>query len=98
MTLKYYFTKMTSFFFDNEGSILRFNNDTDLVWKRNNYIKSEKKQNPILFFANNKKTLIVADNISKYYSLDINTGKILWSKIIQHHLIHRLKYIKINFL
>tara|TARA_B100000795_G_scaffold218626_1_gene172759 strand:+ start:923 stop:2242 length:1320 start_codon:yes stop_codon:yes gene_type:complete len=67
-------------FFDNKGSILRFNNDTDLVWKRNNYIKSEKKQNPILFFANNKKTLIVADNISKYYALDINTGEILWSK------------------
>tara|TARA_B110000238_G_scaffold44622_1_gene48154 strand:- start:2148 stop:3476 length:1329 start_codon:yes stop_codon:yes gene_type:complete len=67
-------------FFDNKGSILRFNNDTDLVWKRNNYIKSEKKQNPILFFANNKKTLIVADNISKYYALNINTGEILWSK------------------
>ncbi len=67
-------------FFDNKGSILRFDNNSDLVWKKNNYTKSEKKQNPILFFANNKKTLIVADNISKYYSLDINTGKILWSK------------------
>tara|TARA_Y100000389_G_C17414318_1_gene492780 strand:- start:91 stop:1482 length:1392 start_codon:yes stop_codon:yes gene_type:complete len=67
-------------FFDNKGSILRFNNDTDLIWKTNNYTKNEKKQNPILFFANNKKILIVADNISKYYALDINTGKILWSK------------------
>ena len=67
-------------FFDNKGSILRFNNDTDLVWKKNNYSKSEKKQNPILFFANNKKTLVVADNILKYYALDIDTGKVLWSK------------------
>ena len=27
-----------------------------------------------------KKILIVADNIAKYYALDINTGKLLWSK------------------
>ena len=67
-------------FFDNKGSILRFNNSSDLIWKNNNYTKSEKKQNPILFFANNKKILIVADNISKYYALDIDTGEVLWSK------------------
>lgn len=67
-------------FFDNKGTILRFNNDTDLVWKNNNYNKREKKENPVLFFANNKKTLIVADNISKYYAIDIDTGRIIWSK------------------
>ena len=67
-------------FFDNKGSILRFNKDSNLVWKINNYQKFEKKQNPVLFFANNKKILIVADNISKYYALDIETGKMLWSK------------------
>ena len=67
-------------FFDNKGSILRFNDDSDLVWKKNNYTKSEKKQNPILFFENNKKTLIIADNISKYYALNIDTGEVLWSK------------------
>ena len=67
-------------FFDNRGSVLRFNSNTDLVWKKNNYTKSEKKQNPILFFANNKKTLIIADNISKYYALDIDTGETLWIK------------------
>ena len=67
-------------FFDNRGSILRFNSDSDLIWKKNNYTKSEKKQNPNLFFANNKKILVVADNIAKYYALDIDTGEILWSK------------------
>ena len=67
-------------FFDSNGSIFRFDNNTNLVWKNNNYIKSEIKQNLILFFTNNKKILVVADNISKYYALDIDTGKILWSK------------------
>ena len=74
------FYKNDIIFFDNKGSILRFNNDTDLIWEKNNYTKPQQKQNPILFFANNKKILIVADNIAKYYALDIDTGMVLWSK------------------
>ena len=74
------FYKNDIIFFDNKGSILRFNNDGNLIWKKNYYNKFEKKQNPILFFANDKKNLIVADNISKYYALDIETGELLWSK------------------
>ena len=77
---KILFYKNDIIFFDNEGSILRFNNDKNLVWKKNIYTKPEKKQNPILLFTNNDKTLLVADNISKYYALDINTGELLWSK------------------
>ncbi len=67
-------------FFDNKGSILKFNNSSKLIWKKNYYSKPEKKLKPILYFANNKDTLIVADNIAKYYALNINTGKLLWSK------------------
>ena len=67
-------------FFDNKGSILNFDNKSNLLWKKNYYLKSEKKINPILFFANNNDFLIVADNISKLYALDINTGELLWSK------------------
>ena len=77
---KILFYKNDVIFFDNKGSILRFDNSKDLIWKKNNYTKLEKKQNPILFFANNNERLLVADNISKYYALDINTGKLLWSK------------------
>ncbi len=74
------FYKNDIIFFDNKGTIMRFNNDSELVWKKNNYTKPEKKQNPILFFAISKKILIVADNIAKYYALDIDTGEVLWSK------------------
>ena len=74
------FYKNDIIFFDNKGTIMRFNNDSELVWKKNNYTKPEKKQNPILFFAISKKILTVADNIAKYYALDIDTGEVLWSK------------------
>lgn len=74
------FERQNIIFFDNKGSILKFDNDSKLIWKKNYYSKSEKKQKPILFFANNGKKLIVADNISKFYALNVTTGEILWSK------------------
>ena len=77
---KIIFNKNKIIFFDNKGSILNFDNESNLIWKKNYYTKSEKKLNPILFFANNKNILIITDNISKLYGLDINTGKLLWSK------------------
>jgi len=74
------FNNNNLFFFDNKGSILKFNNSSKLIWKKNYYLKSEKKLKPILFLANNKDVLVVADNIAKYYALNINTGELLWSK------------------
>ncbi len=68
------------FFFDNKGTILKFNEDSKLVWKKNYYSKSEKKLKPILQFFNNERYLIVADNIAKYYILDIETGELIWTK------------------
>ncbi len=67
-------------FFDNKGSILKFDEKSKLIWKKNYYSKSEKKLKPVLQFANDGKTLVVADNIAKYFALDLNTGEQLWSK------------------
>ena len=74
------FSKNDLIFFNNKGSILKFNKDSKLIWKKNYYSKSEKKLKPILQFANNDKFLIVADNIAKYYMLNIENGNLVWSK------------------
>ncbi len=74
------FYKDNLVFFDNKGSILKFNKNSKLIWKKNYYSKSEKKQNPILQFANNSKFLIVGDNIAKYYLLDLKSGNLIWLK------------------
>ncbi len=74
------FDKDNIIFFDNKGSILKFNNFSKLVWKKNFYSKRERKKKPFLFFANNSKTLIVADTIAKFYAINIATGDLLWSK------------------
>ena len=67
-------------FFNNKGTILKFNEKSKLNWQKNYYSKSEKKLKPVLQFANNNKYLVVADNIAKYYLLDIETGQLIWSK------------------
>ena len=67
-------------FFNNKGTILKFNEKSKLNWQKNYYSKSEKKLKPVLQFANNNKYLVVADNIAKYYLLDIETGNLIWSK------------------
>ena len=84
-------------FFDNKGTILKFNEGSKLQWKMNYYSKLEKKQNPILFFANNKKTLIVADNIAKYYALNIDDGKLLWSRNNSSPFNSQIKIYKDKF-
>ena len=66
-------------FFDNKGTLIKFDKNSDLIWEKNYYTKQEKKKNPFLFFARHEGVLIVVDTISKYYAVDINNGKLLWS-------------------
>ena len=67
-------------FFNGKGTIFKLNQNLKEIWKINNYNKKEKKLNPILYFAQIDNKLIVNDNLSKTYSVDLNTGKILWSR------------------
>ena len=67
-------------FFDNKGTILNFSNKNKLIWKKNIYSKNEKKLNPILYLTSNDQILVVADNIAKYYAINLNTGELMWSK------------------
>ena len=50
------------------------------MWKKNYYSKSEKKLKPKLNFALAGQNLLITDNIAKYYSVNINSGKLNWSK------------------
>ncbi len=67
-------------FFDKKGSIIRYDNNQKVIWKKNYYTKAEKKLKPKLNFLLDNENLLVADSIAKYYSLNINTGKLNWSK------------------
>ena len=91
------FNKDNIIFFDNKGTILKFSSSSKLLWKKNYYSKSEKKLNPILFLASNNNTLIVADNVSKYYAIDINSGELLWTKNNSSPFNSQVKIFKDKF-
>ena len=67
-------------FFDRKGTIIRYDNKNKVLWKKNYYSKSEKKLNPTLNFIIEDENLLVTDSIAKYYSLNINSGELNWSK------------------
>ena len=50
------------------------------IWKNNIYSKIEKKHKPILYFATNENILVVADNIAKFYAINMKNGQLIWSK------------------
>jgi len=68
------------FFFDNKGSILKFNKNSKVEWKKNYYSKSDKRNNPILFLASENNNLFVADTNANYYLLNKKNGNLKWKK------------------
>jgi len=67
-------------FFDKKGSIIRYKDNQKILWKINHYSKSERKLKPKLNFFLDDENLIVTDSIAKYYSINVSTGKLNWSK------------------
>lgn len=68
------------FFFDNKGSVIKFDKDSKVEWKKNYYSKSDKRNNPILFLASEKNNLFVADTNANYYLLNKENGNLKWKK------------------
>ena len=91
------FLKNGIIFFDNKGSIIRYDNNKKVIWKKNYYSKKEKKLKPKLSFITDNKNLYVVDNIAKYYSIDLITGKLNWSKYNTYPFNSNIKKYKDKF-
>ncbi len=89
-------------FFDGKGTIFKLSQNLNEIWRVNNYNKKEKKLNPILYFAQVDKKLIVNDNLSKMYSVNLDDGKVIWSKYSSSSFnsdikVYEDKFISIDF-
>ena len=80
LNFKPIFLKDGLIFFDKKGSIIRFNNMQKVLWTNNYYSKAEKKLKPKLYFASDNENLFIFDDIAKFYSVNINSGKLNWIK------------------
>ena len=68
------------YFFNSKGTVIKFSKNLEVIWEKNIYSKKEKKLNPLLNLAIEKNTLILTDNLSNYYALNILNGELLWRK------------------
>ena len=78
-------------FFDDKGNIINFNENSVINWKTNIYSKVEKKLKPKITLFRSENNLVAFDNISKFYSLDLNSGEILWIKSITNPINSQIK-------
>ena len=78
-------------FFDKKGSIIVYNKKHKVSWSKNYYSKTEKKLNPKLNFLITNKDLLVSDSISKFYSINLNTKELNWSKNLKYPFNSEIK-------
>ena len=67
-------------FFDKKGSIIKYDENQKVIWKKNYYSKAEKKLYPKLNLISHDENILVSDTIAKYYSINSNTGELNWTK------------------
>ncbi len=97
INLKPLFFENNIIFFDKKGSIIRYDENQKIIWKKNYYSKVEKKLRPQLDFILHDKSIIVSDNISKYYSINLNNGELNWSKSNSYSFNSELKKYENKF-
>lgn len=84
-------------FFDEKGAIIKFNQDSKLIWKQNHYDKRQIKQNPSIYFAANNKILVAADSLANLYALDFSNGDLLWKNFNRASFNSEIKIVDDKF-
>ena len=94
----FFTNKYEIIFFNGKGTVIKLDRELNKIWEINNYNKKEKKLNPILYFAQVGNKLIVNDNISKMYAIDLQSGNIIWSKYSSSSFNSDIKVFKDLFI
>ena len=80
-------------FFNKKGSIIKFDDKSNIKWKVNHYSKKEKKLLPLLRFAKSGTKLLVTDNFAKIYLVDTSNGDLIWKV---DHTVSLISQIKVD--
>ena len=97
LNFKPLFSNNSLFFFDKKGSIIKYDYAGNIIWKKNYYNKSEKKSSPKLSFSQQADNLIVADSMSKFYLMNLDSGNLIWSKRNDYPFNSEIKVFKDRF-
>ncbi len=91
------FFKNGLIFFDNKGSIIKYNYNSKVVWKKNYYSKFEKKSRPKLSFFKIGNNVIIVDNLSKLHLVNLTSGELIWSKVNDYPFNSEIKVFDDRF-
>ena len=80
-----------------KGSIIRYDSNAKIVWKKNFYKKSEKKNNPRLFLATKENRLIVVDSLSNLFLVNLENGNLIWSTKNEYPFNSEIKILNEKF-
>ena len=81
-------------FFNDKGTLLKFDNNFKNIKKKKYYSNQEKKLKPILTVAMDNKVLVVYDSIAKFYAINLKTGDLVWSRVIKNPSNSQMKILK----
>lgn len=84
-------------FFDKNGSIIRFDDNSNIIWKVNYYSKREKKIRPILKISKYKDKLLITDSLAQFYLIEINSGELIWKSDHETTFVSEIKIDKDMF-
>lgn len=84
-------------FFDRKGSVIKYDKNGKILWKRNYYEKFDRKSDPKLNFAKKDDNLIITDNLSKLYLINLNSGNLIWAKRNDYPFNSEIKIFKDKF-
>ena len=85
-------------FFDGKGSVFKINKDFKEIWRINHYTKKEKKLNPIIYSAQSEDKIILADNLSNLFLVNLLNGDLIKSKENKAGFNSNIKVSKQKFL
>ncbi len=85
-------------FFDGKGSVFKINKDFKEIWRINHYTKKEKKLNPIIYAAQSENKIILADNLSNLFLVNLLNGDLINSKENKAGFNSNIKISKNKFL
>ena len=77
---------------DSKGTITKYTNNEKSLWSKNVYNKKEKKLLKKISLTVFEDVIYVIDDLGKYYSLNLNTGKLIW---INQHKVPFISQIKV---
>ena len=79
---------------DSKGNIYRFDNNKNILWKKNYYSRKEKKRLDKVSLAVDDDQIYLFDNLGRLYSVKFDSGDLNWTRQYENNFTSQIKPYK----